>query len=259
MSSTSTGALQLPNYFQLGEAGGEETRKTNIEVFDSQGVSHTLSASFVKTDTTNQWDLVLTSITGDVDVTKRRISGINFLPDGSYGSMTDPTQGYFQVQFGQDKTSSVSINANFGTVGEMDGLSQVGGASTAAPSKQDGYASGWLSSISVSSEGVLVGVFSNGARRNIAALELATFQNPAALSSQGGNYFQTTSNSGTPLLTKALSGEAGSVQGGALEKSNVDVATEFVNLIQAENGFQANARTIKVANDMLQELTNLIR
>ena len=141
----------------------------------------------------------------------------------------------------------------------MDGLSQVGGASTAAPSKQDGYASGWLSSISVSSEGVLVGVFSNGARRNIAALELATFQNPAALSSQGGNYFQTTSNSGTPLLTKALSGEAGSVQGGALEKSNVDVATEFVNLIQAENGFQANARTIKVANDMLQELTNLIR
>jgi flagellar hook protein FlgE len=259
MSGTSVGTLKLPNYFQLGEAGGEETRKTNIEIFDAQGVSHTLSASFVKTGTTNQWDLVLTSITGDVDVTKRRISGINFLPDGSYGSMTDPTKGFFQMQFGQDKTSSVSVNVNFGTVGEMDGLSQVGGASTAAPSKQDGYASGWLSSISVSSEGVLVGVFSNGARRNIAALELATFQNPAALSSQGGNYLQTTSNSGTPLLTKAMSGEAGSVQGGALEKSNVDVATEFVNLIQAQNGFQANARTIKVANDMLQELTNLIR
>jgi flagellar hook protein FlgE len=102
-------------------------------------------------------------------------------------------------------------------------------------------------------------VFSNGARRNIAALEMATFQNPAALSNLGGNYLQTTSNSGTPLLTKAMSGEAGSIQGGALEKSNVDVATEFVNLIQAQNGFQANARTIKVANDMLQELTNLIR
>jgi flagellar hook protein FlgE len=259
MSSTSVGKLTLPNYFQVEEAGGEETRKTNIEVFDSQGVSHTLTASFVKTDKTNQWDLVLTSITGDVDVTKRRISGINFLPDGSYGSMTDPTDGYFQMQFPHDRTSAVSINVNFGTVGEMDGLSQVGGASTAAPSKQDGYASGWLSSVSVSREGVLVGVFSNGARRDIAALRLATFQNPAALSSLGGNYFQTTSNSGTPLPTKALSGGAGAVQGGALEKSNVDVATEFVNLIQAQNGFQANARTIRVSNDMLQELTNLIR
>jgi flagellar hook protein FlgE len=259
MSAASTGALQFPNYFQVEEAGGEETRKTNIEIFDSQGVSHTLSASFVKTNTTNQWDMVLTSITGNVDVTKRRISGVNFLTDGSYGSMTDPTDGYFQMQFAHDQTSAVSVAVNFGTVGEMDGLSQVGGASTAAPSKQDGYASGWLSSISVSREGVLVGVFSNGARRDIAALRLATFQNPAALSSLGGNYYQSTSNSGTPLPTKALSGGAGAVHGGALEKSNVDVATEFVNLIQAQNGFQANARTIRVSNDMLQELTNLIR
>jgi len=52
---------------------------------------------------------------------------------------------------------------------------------------------------------------------------------------------------------------AGTVHGGALEKSNADVATEFVNLIQAQNGFQANARTIRVANDILRELTNLIR
>ena len=66
-------------------------------------------------------------------------------------------------------------------------------------------------------------------------------------------------NSGTAVGTRALTGGAGKIQGSALEKSNADVATEFVNLIQAQNGFQANARTIRVANDILRELTQLIR
>ena len=259
MRSDATGALEFPGHYVLEEAGGELTRKTNIEVYDSQGVSHTMSATFVKTTTPNKWDLVLTSITGDVDVTKRRISGINFLTDGTYGSLDDPTSDYFLMSFSFDRTTEVRIRTDFGTVAEMDGLSQVGGPSTAAPSKQDGYASGWLSSISVSRDGVLVGVFSNGARRDIASLMLATFQNPAALMALGGNYFSASSNSGEAIPTRALSGGAGAVHGGSLEKSNVDVANEFVNLIQAQNGFQANARTIRVSNEMLRELTNLIR
>ena len=61
------------------------------------------------------------------------------------------------------------------------------------------------------------------------------------------------------VLSRRLSGGAGSVHGGALEKSNADVASEFVNMIQAQNGFQANARTIRVANDILRELSGLIR
>jgi flagellar hook protein FlgE len=56
-----------------------------------------------------------------------------------------------------------------------------------------------------------------------------------------------------------MTGGAGSIHGGALEKSNADVATQFVAMIQAQNGFQANARTIRVANDILRELSNLIR
>jgi flagellar hook protein FlgE len=259
MKTGSTGALVFPNYFTLEDVGGQATRKTNIEIFDSQGVSHTMSATFVRTNEVNKWDLVLTSITGDADVGTRRISGVNFLTNGTYGSLDDPTKNYFQVQFAHNRTSPVMIAVNFGTVGEMDGISQVGGPSTAAPSKQDGYASGWLSSISVSSEGVMVGVFSNGARRDIASLMLATFQNPAALLALGGNFYAASSNSGEPIPTKALSGGAGGVHGGALEKSNVDVANEFVSLMQAQNGFQANARTIRVSNAMLQELTNLIR
>jgi flagellar hook protein FlgE len=163
------------------------------------------------------------------------------------------------VAFAHDPTNVRTLNVNLGTIGEFNGLSQFGGTSTAAPSGQDGYASGWLSSLSVTSEGVLEGVFTNGIRRDLAAVRLGTFQNPAGLESIGNNFFATSSNSGEPVPTKGLSGGAGTVRGGALEKSNVDVSTEFVNMIEAQNGFQANARTIRVANDVLQELTNLIR
>jgi flagellar hook protein FlgE len=151
------------------------------------------------------------------------------------------------------------VTLDLGTVGEFDGLSQFGGSSTASSNGQDGYASGWLSSVAVNREGVLVGVFTNGIRRDIAAMKIATFQNPSGLSATGNGYFAPTANSGEPIQGKGLSGNAGSIRGGSLEQSNVDVAREFVNLIQAQNGYQANARTIKVANEMLSELTNLIR
>jgi len=259
MKAGSTGALTLPDYFKVLTAGGVSVKNTNVEIFDSQGISHTLSAAFVRTDAANQWDLVLTSITGDVTLHDRRVKGITFLTDGSYGGITGADASSFQLEFAHDPGNVRTIDMDFGTVGEFDGLSQFGGASTVAPSGQDGYPSGWLSSLSVTREGLLVGVFTNGVRRNVAAIKLATFQNPAGLESIGNNYFTISANSGDPVATRALAGGAGAIRGGSLEKSNVEVAAEFVNMIQAQNGFQANARTIRVANEMLRELTNLIR
>ena len=90
-------------------------------------------------------------------------------------------------------------------------------------------------------------------------MRIALFQNTSGLESVGGGYFIPSANSGEAVATEALTGGAGSIHGGSLEKSNADVATEFVNMIQAQNGFQANARTIRVANEILRELTNLIR
>jgi flagellar hook protein FlgE len=105
----------------------------------------------------------------------------------------------------------------------------------------------------------VVGLYSNGIRRDLASIMLATFQNPAGLQSAGNNYFVSSSNSGAANPTSAMLGGAGELRGGSLEKSNVNTAVEFVNLMQAQNGFQANARTIKTANDMLRELTQLIQ
>jgi flagellar hook protein FlgE len=254
-------AIELPEYFMVMTPGGESCKNTNIEIFDSQGIGHVMSASFVRTNVPNTWDMVLTSATGDVALEDRRIKGIAFLPDGSFGGMSgvNPDSASFQIRFASDPTNVCAVNLNLGSVGEFDGLSQFGGTSTVTPNWQNGYASGWLSSLSVGRDGTLVGLFSNGVRRDLASICLATFQNPAGLQSAGNNYFESSPNSGVAVATKALSSGAGELRGGSLEKSNVNTAVEFVNLMQAQNGFQANARTIKTANDMLRELTQLIQ
>jgi flagellar hook protein FlgE len=256
-------SIELPPYWQIEVAGGEAKKDVNVEVFDSLGISHAITGSFVKTDTTNQWDFVATSVTGDVQsfgFDDRRVSGINFGVDGTYMGL-DSTVGdtpEINVTFGNiGNVSAFSVDC--GDIGKTNGLTQFGSASTASVIKQDGYASGALSSLSISRDGVVTGLFSNGVRRDIATVKLATFQNPAGLETMGNNYYQATGNSGDPKTTTALTGGAGAIRGSALEKSNVDVAKEFVTLIQAQNGYQANARTIRVANDMLKELTNLIR
>jgi flagellar hook protein FlgE len=249
----SAGTIELPQYFEIVSAGGVSCKNTSIEIFDSLGIGHVVSASFVRTNEPNTWDMLLTGATGDVALEDRRVEGITFLSNGSLGPMNDAAS--FQVRFGNNSASAITLN--LGSPSEFDGLSQFGGTSTASPNWQDGYASGSLSSMSVSRDGTVVGLFSNGIRRNLDSIGLVTFQNPAGLQSAGNNYFESSPNSGVAIPSNALLG-GGALRGGSLEKSNVNTAVEFVNLMQAQNGFQANARTIKTANDMLRELTQLI-
>jgi len=252
-----------PSYFEIPTVGGEGIKSVNITVHDTQGGKHVLTGAFVRTDTANIWDMVLTSITGDIsEITfdNRRIEDISFdAGDGSYAGLTGTDDAELVVTFAHDTTNPQTITINMGTSGQLDGLTQFAGNSTAVAREQDGYEAGSLSTVSVDSEGTLIGVFSNGIKKDIATIQIALFQNTSALESMGSGYFNFSANSGGAVATQALSGGAGSIHGGALEKSNADVATEFVNMIQAQNGFQANARTIRVANDILKELTNLIR
>ena len=256
------GSFELPNYFVIESPGGEAVVEVNKEIFDSQGIGHILSAAFVRTSESNTWDLVLMSITGSIEgLVDRRIRGISFQTDGSFGGLTGSSgdSSSFRIIYGNDPTTPRTITMHFGTVGEYDGMALTGGGNTVSISGQDGHASGQLTTLSATRDGVLIGLFGNGVRQQIAALKLATFQNPAGLTSLGNNYCAVSGNSGDPVPTRGLAGGAGAVRNGALEKSNVEVAAEFVNLIQAQNGFQANARTIRVANEILRELANLIR
>ena len=262
-ANTGTADWTEPSYFEIPTVGGEEVKSINITTFDSQGGRHVLTGAFVRTDVANTWDMVLTSITGNVsDITfdNRRIEDISFdAGDGSYAGLSGTDNAELAVTFAHDTANPQTITIDMGTAGQLNGLTQFAGNSTAVAREQDGFEAGSLANISVDKEGILIGVFSNGIKKNIAALQIALFQNTSALESMGNGYFNSSANSGGAVATQAMTGGAGSVHGGALEKSNADVATEFVNMIQAQNGFQANARTIRVANDILQELTNLIR
>jgi flagellar hook protein FlgE len=252
-----------PAYFEMLTVGGDEVRSVNIKTYDSQGGKHVYSGAFVRTDTPNTWDMVLTSITGninDITIANRRIEDITFdATNGYYTGLGGSDPAEFEISFAHDPSNPQTISLDFGAIGTLNGLTQFAGNSTAVAKEQDGYEAGNLSTVSVNKEGIVIGAFSNGIKKDIAAVQIALFQNTSGLESVGGGYFTTSANSGAPVSTQAMTGGAGSIHGGALEKSNADVATQFVAMIQAQNGFQANARTIRVANDILRELSNLIR
>lgn len=263
LSYAGDGTLEVPAYFEISTVGGEESKNINITVYDSQGGKHVLSGALVRTDTANTWDMVLTSLTGDVSeitMADRRIEDITFdASDGSYAGLGGSDTAQFVITFAHDTANPQTIEIVLGTAGKLDGLTQFAGNSTAVARDQDGYEAGRLSTLSVNNEGILIGAFSNGIKRNIATLQIALFQNTSGLERIGNGYYIPSANSGEAIATQAMTGGAGTIHGASLEKSNADVATEFVNMIQAQNGFQANARTIRVANDILRELTSLIR
>ena len=264
-TNVGTADVTMPGYFEVSTVGGEEVKNVSITVYDSQGGSHVLSGVLARTDTENTWDMVLTSITGDISeisFDNRRIEGIEFdATDGSYIGLNSTTAdtAQFTVTFAHDTSNPQTMTLDFGTSGQLNGLTQYSGSSTAVAREQDGYEAGSLSTVSINKEGILIGAFSNGIKKNIATLQIALFQNTSGLESIGSGYYIPSANSGGAVATQALIGGAGSIHGGALERSNADVATEFINMIQAQNGFQDNARTIAVANEILRELTNLIR
>jgi flagellar hook protein FlgE len=102
-------------------------------------------------------------------------------------------------------------------------------------------------------------LFDNGVVRSIYKIPLATFSNPDALGAHTGNAYQTTTPSGNPLINFAGSGPAGKIKAGALEASTVDLAEEFTNMIIAQRAFSAASKVITVSDQMLSDLTNIIR
>ncbi|MET4094900.1 flagellar hook protein FlgE [Arthrobacter sp. UYCu712] len=141
-------------------------------------------------------------------------------------------------------------------------LSKVSGYATMSSltvSGQNGAAVGKLESYTLGNDGSLVGSFSNGIKQVLAKIALAKFTNPAGLEKSGGSSYVATGNSGGVQLGSAGDPGMGTLTGGNLEMSNVDLSQEFTNLIVAQRGFQANARIITTSDEVLQELGNLKR
>ena len=137
-------------------------------------------------------------------------------------------------------------------------VTQTNAASALSASTQNGFASGTLSSYSVTSDGTIEGKFSNGQTSALGQVALANFANPQGLQQVGGNTYQATYAAGTPLIGTAGSSGLGTITGGSVEASNVDVATEFGKMIVAQQAYQANAKTITTMDQLVQTTMQML-
>jgi flagellar hook protein FlgE len=229
---------------------GPDTTTTSIEVFDSAGSSHTVNLTFERQDD-GSWSMIPSSSDGTVS---GLVSGLRFNANGSISAL--PTSSSFSIQYPGQSSQTVSVD--FGTPGLFDGVTQFGQGASAFADFQNGFGVGELSNISVNSDGDIQGFYTNGQIRVLGEIGIATFVNDNGLREVGDNLWSETPNSGVRTVSKGAQGKAGQVAGGALEGSNVSVAEEFVRLIEAQRGFQANARVITTTDEVLAELVNLL-
>ncbi|WP_028048013.1 flagellar hook protein FlgE [Cellulomonas sp. URHE0023] len=229
----SSSATYAGNLDSAAPAG--TTLERTIDLFDSTGTARTLALTFTSK---GGGDWTLDATDGDP------------LNDVKGAAVTFDTAGTL--------TSAKSIAVGGVTV-DLAGLTGFSGLDTVRAATQDGQSAGTLQSFALGADGTITGAFSNGLKQTIGRLALGSFTNPSGLEKAGGSLFRTSVNSGDPQVGAAGTGGRGSLAGGALEMSNVDLSSEFTNLIVAQRGFQANSRVITTSDEVLQELVNLKR
>lgn len=253
-----TGAIDLSaNSWTLRETGRPgETVQGGIEVFDPRGLAHLVGLSF-EPQPDGTWNLQ-TSLNPESGVILSSPSaGLEFNGDGSFRGMSDGQPAAITFLFhGQSEPQTVVLD--FGQSGSLAGMKSISGESSFLAT-QDGFPPGTLDSISVDGSGLIEGIATNGRRFPLAQLAIASFRNPAGLESRGDGFLIETGSSGERQLGAGQTGGRGAIRNGQLEQSNVDLATEFTRLIIAQRGFSANARTISVSNEILQELAQILR
>ena len=150
------------------------------------------------------------------------------------------------------------IQLFMGNTGTNDGLTSLAGDFTTDYINQDGAKFGSYSGVYIDESGVVTALFDNGETRPIAILPLATFSNPNGMEALTGNAWIETDYSGQALLKRAGTNGAGEISSNALESSTVDLATEFSNMIVTQRAYSAATNIITTADEMLQELTNMV-
>jgi flagellar hook protein FlgE len=178
-------------------------------------------------------------------------------PTGGTASTTNPTitipPATTPASAFSDGANPLTFNWNLYDPAGNGLVTQTAAASSTTNIHQDGASSGTLQTFSIGSDGTITGVFSNGATSILGQVALASFANEEGLSRNGDNTYSPTLASGQPTIGTPTSGGLGSISGDALEQSNVDIATEFANLIIAQRSYEANARVITTFDQISQD------
>lgn len=225
----------------------------SVTIFDSLGNAHILTLKFTKVNN-NSWKWTA-SVPDSAGGLSGNTGSISFNPDGSVNTIIpNPPVLTFTPNGG---ASAQNVILNFGE--NFSGITQTSANSVLSALSQDGSAAATLSNLSIDKYGYIVGVFSNGQSRQLAQIMVATFPNLNGLLSVGENLYSVSANTGDPLIGEPGESTGTTIQSGALEQSNVDLSEEFTRMIVSQRGFQASARVVTVSDNLLQEITNLVR
>lgn len=236
------------------------THVSTFNVRDSLGSPHTLTATFTRNfaGASGRWDWAVTEADANITALTTATGSVIFGPTGAISSGASQAIG---ITYGAAAGVSTpqTVTLDFGTAANPSAVTGLASPSTVALSTQDGQPTGTLQSFAIGVNGDISGFFSNGTSEVLDTLQLALFNNPSGLLKIGQNHYRESSASGSASEGNPSIGGRGTLVGGSLEGSNVDLAQEFANMIIAQRGFQANARTISTSSEMLEELVNLKR
>ncbi len=258
-------------------AANATTYDTTVTVYDSLGNPVDLTFNFVKNNPPTgagavEWQYSVSSAGLTISPAVGTENILAFTNTGAY----DPANSTAAVASvtGNGQGHQVSITAGLGpaampmnlvwrfldTAGVTDGsLTSYAGTSSKNSQTQNGYPTGMLQGISVDEDGIFTGLYSNGTMLNFAQVALADFASYSGLQKQGSNLFSSTLASGQAVILAPNQGGVGSIAPSSLEMSNVDLATEFVELITTQRAFQANSKVITTSDEVLSDLINIKR
>jgi flagellar hook protein FlgE len=270
--ATVTANVSLTSNLDATAAVGS-SYSTQATIYDSLGGSHNITFTYTKS-ATNTWTYGATIPAADITGATARVSVasgtlifngdgtlLSITPTGGSASLTNPTitvppvppvtnpitpQSVFAD--GANQLAFIWHVANAG----VGLLTQLAGPNSTASIQQDGTSSGTLQNFNIGSDGTITGSFSNGKTATIGQIALASFADEQGLSHTGNNDFTPTLASGQPTVGGPGTGGLGSISGGALEQSNVDIASEFAALIVAQRSYEANARVVTTFDPVAQ-------
>lgn len=246
----------------VGQSSGSFS--TSIQVVDSLGVTHDLTISFQET-APGSWsytvDIPGQDLTSGTAGTPSSVATgtLTFNSDGVLTSPTGPAQVPISITGLSDGANDLNINWNLATQNGAGTplITQYAAASAESASSQDGVPASQVTQVSIANGGAITAQFSNGNQVVIGQLALASVSNPDSLIAVGQNNFEVGANTATPVIGVPGTGTLGQVEGGSLETSTVDIATEFTNLIVYQNSYQANAKVISTLDQITQNLLSM--
>ncbi|SAK39499.1 flagellar hook protein FlgE [Caballeronia fortuita] len=227
--------------------GNTYNASTSVDAYDSLGGTQKVSVYFTKSGT-NSWEAF--AGWGDPVAGKTDLGPVTF---DSSGNLTSGKTFSFTIPNGASATAGATQSLTL----DLSGTTQYGAKSGLTNLHQDGNSTGELTGFTVGSDGMLTGNYSNGETKALGQIAIANFNNQNGLQNLGGNVYAQTAASGAAQVSVPGSTNHGTLQGGAVENSNVDLTSELVNLITAQRNYQANAQTIKTQQTVDQTLINL--